>query len=52
VGIEAINGDPVQGMSASIFYHVIYAATAVALGMLALRHSRLTWRTLTTTDTV
>jgi len=52
VGIEAINGDPVQGMSASIFYHVIYAATALALGMLALRHSRLTWRTLTTTDTV
>jgi uncharacterized membrane protein YbhN (UPF0104 family) len=52
VGIEAINGDPVQGMSASIFYHVIYAATALPLGMPAMRHSRLSWRTLTTTDTV
>jgi hypothetical protein len=52
VGIEAINGDAVQGMSASIFYHVIYAATALTLGMLALQHSRLSWRTLTTTDSV
>jgi uncharacterized membrane protein YbhN (UPF0104 family) len=47
VGLEAIGGDPVQAMSASIFYHVIYAVTALSLGLIALRRSRLDWRTVT-----
>jgi hypothetical protein len=46
LGLEAIGGEAAQGMAASIFYHVIYAATAVLLGLFALRQSRLGWKAL------
>ena len=47
VGIGAIGGDPVQAISASIFYHVIYAVSALSLGLIAVRRSRLPFNRFT-----
>jgi hypothetical protein len=47
IGIEAMHGDPSQAITASIFYHAIYAVSALLLGAFALKRSGLDWTTLT-----
>lgn len=39
------------GFAASVFYHVIYALTAISMGLIALRRARLNLRAVTTDGT-
>ena len=47
VALELTNGDPAKGIAASLFYHSVYAATAISLGLFSLRHSGLNWKSIT-----
>ncbi len=44
VALEATQQNPEQGIAASVFYHVIYAVTAIGMGLIALRSMSLSLR--------
>ena len=46
LALEATHEDAAKGLAASIVFHVIYALTAVGMGLVALRRSRIGLRTI------